>query len=100
ISTFLGLERIIESLPVAELFVNSPVSFDEPLLLAEWLARMRAEHRGVRLTVTAHDYFAICPSFVLLNADGRYCGIPDLAECASCMKRHEAFFFNDTATTE
>jgi glycosyltransferase involved in cell wall biosynthesis len=100
ISTFLGLERIVESLPVAELFVNSPVSFDEPLLLAEWLARMRSEHRGVRLTVTAHDYFAICPSFVLLNADGRYCGIPDLAECASCLKRHEASYVALSPPTE
>ena len=100
ISTFLGLERIVESLPVAELFVNSPVSFDEPLLLAEWLARMRSEHHGVRLTVTAHDYFAICPSFVLLNAEGRYCGIPDLAECASCMKRHEASYVALTPPTE
>ena len=100
ISTFLGLERILESLPVAELFVNSPVSFDEPLLLAEWLARMRGEHPGVRLTVTAHDYFAICPSFVLLNADGRYCGIPDLAECASCMKRHEASYVALSPPTE
>jgi glycosyltransferase involved in cell wall biosynthesis len=100
ISTFLGLERIIESLPVAELFVNSPVSFDEPLLLAEWLARMRSEHRGVRLTVTAHDYFSICPSFVLLNADGRYCGIPDIGECASCIKRHEASYVALSPPTE
>jgi glycosyltransferase involved in cell wall biosynthesis len=42
--------------------------------------------------VTAHDYLAVCPSFVLLNADGQYCGIPDVTECASCMKRHRASF--------
>ncbi len=100
ISTFLVLERIVESLAVAELFVNSPVSFDEPLLLAEWLARMRAEHPGVRLTVTAHDYFSICPSFVLLNAEGRYCGIPDIAECARCLKCHEASYVALTPPTE
>jgi glycosyltransferase involved in cell wall biosynthesis len=76
------------------------VSFDEPLLLAEWLARMRAEHSGARLTVTAHDYFAICPSFVLLNADGRYCGIPDISVCASCLKRHEASYVALSPPTE
>ena len=27
---------------------------------------------------------------VLLNADGRYCGIPALSECRACLKRHEA----------
>jgi glycosyltransferase involved in cell wall biosynthesis len=92
ISSFLVLEPILDQAPVTELFLNSPVSFDEPLLFAEWLARMRAEHRKLRLTVTAHDYFAACPSFVLLNADGRYCGIPDVSVCASCLERHRASY--------
>ncbi len=92
ISTFLVLERILEHVPRTELFLNSPVSFDEPLVLAEWLARMRGEFPATRLTVTLHDYFAICPSFVLLNADGRYCGIPEISECAACLKRHEASY--------
>jgi glycosyltransferase involved in cell wall biosynthesis len=99
-STFLALEGIVEQAPVVELFVNSPVSFDEPLLLAEWLARMRAEHPDVRLTVTAHDYFSVCPSFVLLNAEGRYCGIPEISECNSCMKRHQASFVALSPPTE
>ena len=92
ISSFLVLEPILDQVPVRELFLNSPVSFDEPLLFADWLASMRAEHQDMRLTVTAHDYFAVCPSFVLLNADGRYCGIPDVAECASCLARHRASY--------
>ncbi len=89
IPSFLPLERLLRTGLIAELFVNSPVSFDEPLILAEWLARMRVEHPGVRLTVTAHDYFTVCPSFVLLNADGRFCGVPDLSECAKCLQRHQ-----------
>ncbi len=67
-------------------------SFDEPLLLAEWLARMRMEHPEVRLTLTAHDYFSVCPSFVLLNAEGRFCGIPATTVCSECLKRHEASY--------
>jgi glycosyltransferase involved in cell wall biosynthesis len=92
ISSFLLLDHVVARAPVVELFVNSTVSFDEPLLLAEWLGRVREEHRNVRLTVTAHDYFSVCPSFVLLNADGRFCGIPDISECASCLKRHPASY--------
>ena len=92
VARFMLLERVLESANVREMFLNSPVSFDEPLLLAEWLASMRRQYPDTRLTVTAHDYLAVCPSFVLLNADGRYCGIPDVAECASCMKRHRGSF--------
>lgn len=99
-STFMVLDGVLEDAPVTELFLNSPVSFDEPLLLADWLARARQEHPKARLTVTAHDYFAVCPSFVLLNADGRYCGIPEISECHSCLKRHQASYVALTPPTE
>ncbi len=85
-------KRLFERMPVAELFVNSPVSFDEPLLFAEWVARLRRAHPATRLVVTAHDYFSVCPSFVLLDADGRYCGVPDLDVCARCLPRHRASY--------
>ena len=81
-SSFLGLERILGKSPVREIFLNSPVSFDEPLVFADWISTMRSGSPKLRLTFAVHDYFSVCPSFVLLNADGRYCGIPDVAECA------------------
>jgi glycosyltransferase involved in cell wall biosynthesis len=91
-SSFLALETVLQRAPVAEMFVNSPVSFDEPIAFADWLARMRRRHCATRITVTVHDYFVACPSFVLLNADGRYCGIPDLRECERCLPRHAALY--------
>jgi glycosyltransferase involved in cell wall biosynthesis len=92
LSTFLALETLFDHIPIAELFVNSPVSFDEPLMFAEWIARLRRAHTATRLVVAAHDYFSVCPSFVLLDADGRYCGIPDLATCERCLSRHRASY--------
>lgn len=97
--SFVALELVLEKADVAELFVNSPVSFDEPLMLAEWLTRMRSQY-GVRLIVTVHDYFAVCPSFVLLDADERFCGIPDMATCSSCLKRHAASYVALSPPTE
>jgi hypothetical protein len=91
-SSFLALETVLQRAPVVEMFVNSPVSFDEPIAFAHWLARMRRRHSTTRVTVTAHDYFAACPSFVLLDADGRHCGIPDVRECEGCLERHEATY--------
>ena len=100
ISSFLGLEPILAQAPVAEIFLNSPVSFDEPLVFADWIAAMRAAHPKARLTFAVHDYFAVCPSFVLLDADGRYCGIPDVAVCATCLPRHQARYVALSPPTE
>ena len=100
VSSFLVLEEFLEQASVGELFLNSPVSFDEPLLFAEWLATMRAEHPKLRLTLALHDYFSVCPSFVLLNAEGRDCGIPDLAECAACLQRHQGTYLTLSPPTE
>src|SRR5688572_14533812 len=77
-SSFVALEPLLQDERVVELFVNSPVSFDQPIVFADWLARMKARRPALRLTITAHDYFAACPSFVLLNAEGRFCGVPDI----------------------
>ena len=88
--SYLALEQVIDVGAVDEIFVNSPVSFDEPLAYAEWLAALRLAKPAMRLTIAVNDYFAICPSFVLLNAEGRYCGIPALSECARCLAAHRA----------
>jgi glycosyltransferase involved in cell wall biosynthesis len=100
ISSFVVLESILDEACVDELFLNSPVSFDEPLVFAEWLATMRAQHPKTRLTVAAHDYISVCPSFVLLNAEGRYCGIPKISECAVCLKHHRASYVALSPRTE
>jgi len=99
-SSFVGLDRILVKAKVAEIFVNSPVSFDEPLVFADWVASMRASLPGTRLTVAVHDYFVACPSFVLLDADGKYCGIPDLRVCAQCLPRHPARYVALSPPTE
>jgi len=89
-SSFVALEPLLQDSRLGELFVNSPVSFDQPALFADWLTRMKARRPALRLTLTTHDYFTVCPSFVLLNAEGRFCGIPEIAECERCLSRHAA----------
>lgn len=88
--SYLAFEPILDALTVDEIFVNSPVSFDEPLAFAEWLAGLREARPAMRLMIAVNDYFAVCPSFVLLNAEGRYCGIPALSECSRCLAAHRA----------
>lgn len=91
-SSFLVMEALVDRVPAVEVFLNSPVSFDDPLLLAEWLGQLRQGRRNIRLTLTVHDYFMACPSFVLLDADQRYCGVPELEQCATCIARHHGSY--------
>lgn len=99
-SSFQGVERLFDDARVGEIFVNSVVSFDEPLVFADWVAAARERRPSVRLTVAVHDYFAVCPSFPLLDADGRYCGIPDVDVCARCLARHTARYVALSPPTE
>ena len=49
IASFLPLEEVVAGTAIDEVFLNSPVSFDEPLIFAEWLATLRAAHPRVKL---------------------------------------------------
>lgn len=40
---------------------------------------------GAPYDCTLHDYYAICPQYHLVTADGRYCGEPDADGCAACI---------------
>lgn len=43
---------------------------------------------GSRLEVPIHDYFAVCPTIVLLDRDNAYCGVPDIRRCSTCLPGH------------
>jgi glycosyltransferase involved in cell wall biosynthesis len=39
-----------------------------------------------------HDYYCICPAWLLLNDSGEYCGIPDSIVCATCLPANASPF--------
>ena len=41
---------------------------------------------GLPYDCTLHDYYAICPQYHLADENGRYCGEPDEAGCAACIR--------------
>jgi glycosyltransferase involved in cell wall biosynthesis len=97
-----GVERVLDFLAepasalvqsglVSEVLYNDAVSFPRPALVPEWLVAFRSVP-GASLTIAIHDYLAICPSQFLLNDGGRFCGVPDLAECARCLPRNDNEF--------
>lgn len=72
---------------VRSIFINNLVSFPKPELLIETLTNLVEEH-SIHLSIAFHEHYAICPSHFLLNAEGRFCDIPEVDVCKSCLYRN------------
>jgi GT2 family glycosyltransferase len=86
------LDPLVDLLRPRELFVNQLYSFpDVPAIIQQvlgWKDRL-----GASLTVAAHDFFPICPSYTLLDHRETFCGIPDASVCAACLPNHHIGYF-------
>lgn len=78
------LVEMLKDIPLTSITYNNAVSFVEAETIPALLLELH-QRSGARLTVLLHDYFAICPSHVLLSHQGRFCAIPDLETCRSCL---------------
>jgi glycosyltransferase involved in cell wall biosynthesis len=84
---------IVRAVRPNEVFVNNLVSVFDPYEMVDVIKRLRYEN-GIPLTIATHDYFAICPSWTLLDHKGKFCGIPDISQCRECLAQHKGFFTN------
>lgn len=77
------------TLPEAQRAGQTPVGEGRPRWIPSVLARIAAlaELHKARLEYVLHDYFAVCPNFVLLDdaAQQHYCGVPDVERCGQCL---------------
>lgn len=85
------VRKIALQLNIVRLVYNCAVSFRDPLEVCQFLIDLRTDTQ-CELLVLIHDYFPICPSHVLLNADGRFCGLPDRQTCNACLTSHPGGF--------
>ncbi len=85
------LEAVLAGLArfrIASIEVNNLVSFDDPLRVVQWCVQRRAA--GAGLLFYLHDFHAVCPAFTLIDAQGRYCGVPEPDACRACLPRNAA----------
>ncbi len=83
-----GLDHVRQALRHAridEVLYNCAVSLPNATEVAQLIADVVSDH-GARLRVEMHDYFPVCPSPVLLDAERRHCGVPSLDVCRACLK--------------
>ena len=79
-------DALVDCKQIERLIFNNAVSYPQPDLVPDMLMRFALTYRENRkLTLLVHDFFMVCPSHFLLNNDGRYCGVPDITRCHSCL---------------
>jgi glycosyltransferase involved in cell wall biosynthesis len=81
-----GLLMLGTAVACKDVVLNNVCSFPDPLLMVS-LSQHLTWITGAALTVAVHDYLSVCPSWNLLDAQGRFCGVPDLDECRRCLPR-------------
>lgn len=81
-----AVEEFLSYCSIEEVFLNSLVSYPQQKEILESLERI-TNREFVSLTIPIHDYFAICPSYNLLDENGNYCGVPSIERCKVCMQK-------------
>ncbi|MFA5871107.1 MAG: glycosyltransferase [Parcubacteria group bacterium] len=85
------LRDLLKLIKIDRIVLSSIVSFPDPFQLLK-LANEMKEVSEINLEILMHDYFCVCPNFVLVNQDDKFCGLPDLKECATCIKDNQGDF--------
>ena len=88
LTSFADLDHLIPPGRHVRIIYNCAVGFAGAAEIPAFLARRAREMNNV-LEIALHDYFPICPSYTLLDADGKFCGVPDdIAHCHRCLERN------------
>lgn len=76
---------------IQNILYNCAVSFRKPLAVVNLIVALKIQSNAY-LLMAIHDYLAICPSQFLINSDNKFCGVPSLSDCRSCLAAHQDSF--------
>ncbi len=86
----------LKQFEITEIIINEMIGFHNLLEIMDMLRNVK-ESKTSRIEFLLHDYYAICPSFLLLNQSGQYC-IPckDTSRCNNCFNNnpHQQIIFS------
>lgn len=91
LDNFEAMRHRLSQMRYATIHVNNLVSYPDPLVMVRLIARLKHEC-DCELLAYLHDFHAVCPSYTLLNAQGRYCGVPDAEVCKKCLPSNKLTF--------
>ena len=76
-------------LSISEIIVNSIVHWPAPVSTLAILKQIK-HVTGARITLPVHDFYALCPSYNLLNEQGKFCDLPSVADCHRCLPQNRS----------
>lgn len=69
---------------VDEIWINELVTYQNLYGTLERILRLKRE-QGAKILMLLHDFFALCPAVNLIDAKGKYCGVPSCDVCDKCV---------------
>lgn len=89
VETLDDLDAILSRLNIGTLFLNSLVSYPNSKEILEYLLQFISKKHPETI-IPIHDFYAVCPSYTLLNDKGEHCGIPSSTEtCRACIANNQ-----------
>ena len=73
-----------ELMRVDEIWINELVTYQNLYGTLERILRLKRE-QGAKILMLLHDFFALCPAVNLIDAKGKYCGVPSCDVCDKCV---------------
>jgi GT2 family glycosyltransferase len=81
------LRKLFELFSIDEVIYNNAVNSRNPIGLINEILNLKKIF-DFRINTLFHDFFPICPSYTLIDKDGRYCGVPqNIKTCEACIKK-------------
>lgn len=85
LSPFLVLMFAMVSMgAVRQVLINHLVEYKRLGLVMKCIRQIGRRSDGCQIVYLMHDHYSLCPSMFLLNADSKYCGIPNNELCEAC----------------
>ena len=80
-----ALIKILSKFKINEIFINSLVTYPNVKECINEIIKLK-EISHSKVVLPVHDFFAVCPSYTLLNEKMNYCHVPsDYDTCMNCL---------------
>ncbi len=92
--------KLLGRIDRADIVISNIVGWPEPLEIVHTISRF-SENVKLKIKILFHDYYAICPSYTLLNDNDNYCYVPEnIEECGRCLRKNKNSELNSVSMIE